>query len=161
MISSTHITVGAAIGLSVGRAIPDPILSIPVALLTGLVSHHILDSIPHTDPGSFRELGDHRPASAQEILFALPDNLIATITILAFFYLKEPSFPMLIGAIGGNLPDVWHNVDLWSRLSRQQILPSYYRLHQKMHWTARGNLIPLGILTNLILIVSAIYYIAN
>ncbi len=162
MISSTHITTGAALGLAVGSIIPNPYIAIPVALVVGVVSHHILDMIPHTDPGSFRkDPNDSSAAKPEELWFALPDNVISTAVIVAIFLLKEPSWPMLFGAVGGNLPDVWHNVGFWSDYTRHRVLPKYFELHEKNHFTARDGLIPLGIATNLVLIVLSLWYILS
>lgn len=152
MISSAHITSGAALGLLIGAAVPDQAIAIPLALVAGLGSHHLLDMIPHTDPGSFRSPDDHGPTKPKEMLFALPDNLIATALVLYVFFVHQSSWPMLLGAVGGNLPDVLHNVDAWSDFARQRFLPGYYRFHQQFHWTARGNQVPVGILTNLLVI---------
>ena len=159
MISTTHITTGAALGLAIGRLIPNPIIAIPLAVLAGIISHHILDSIPHTDPGSFRvDENDDAPAKAGELLFAVPDNIVATLFVLLIFFTKELSWPMLFGAVGGNLPDVWHNVGKWADYSRR-VLPQYFKIHEKYHFTARGNLIPLGIVTNVIFIIFSVWYL--
>ena len=162
MISTTHITTGAAVGLAVVALLPNPVLALPIAFGLGLVSHHILDMIPHTDPGSFRSNpNDVGPAKPKELLFAIPDNLIGTAIILAVFLTRQPSWPMLLGAAGGNMPDVWHNVGLWSDYTRKKIWPGYFTFHETNHSTARGNLIPLGIVTNLVLILGSLYFILH
>ncbi len=158
MISSTHITTGAALGLALGSAIPNPALAVPAAFLAGVVLHHLLDMVIHTDPGSFRAADDMRPTTASEVIFALPDNLIATALVLVIFFTHQTSWPMLFGAIGSNLPDVWHNVGYWSSTTRR-IWPAYFRLHEFRHATARGKLIPLGIAANVVLITYAVYYL--
>lgn len=159
MISSTHITTGGAIGLAVGYAIPNPVIAIPAAFIVGVISHHAFDMIVHTDPGSFREGGDSGPAKKREMLFAFPDNLVGALIVLFVFFTREPSWPMLFGAAGANMPDVWHNVPYWSDFTRHKILPTYFKLHEKFHWTARGKEIPVGILTNATLIISALTYL--
>jgi hypothetical protein len=160
MISTTHITTGAALGLAVGSAMPNQAVASIIALIVGIISHHLFDMILHTDPGSFRaDPNDNSPARPEEIRFALPDNIIGTAIVLWVFATQSPSWPMLFGAIGGNLPDVWHNAPFWSDYTRYKILPKYFHFHESKHSTARGKQIGLGILTNAILIIAALYYL--
>lgn len=162
MISSSHILTGAALGLAVGQTIPNPVVAVPVAFAVGLVSHHILDSLPHTDPGSFRSADNlNSPVTDKELIFVLPDNIIATAFVLAVFYTLQPSWPMLFGALGGNLPDVWHNVGAWADLARHRVLPGYFRFHEAFHTTARGSLIPLGIATDALAIILPVWYLLS
>lgn len=161
MISTTHITTGAALGLVIGNVIPNPAVSIPVSFAIGVISHHLLDKVPHTDPGSYRtDPDDKSAAKPKELLFAVPDNIIGTLLVLWIFFAQaEPSWPMLFGAAGGNMPDVWHNVGFWSDYTRHKILPKYFVLHETNHWTARGNLIPLGIITNVVFIFISVVFL--
>ena len=161
MISTTHITTGAAVGLAVGSVIPNSILAIIVAFLCGVISHHVLDMIPHTDAGSFRAEDDNALLRAGELRFAVFDNLLGTIIVLVVFFTNTPSWPMLFGAAGGNFPDVFHHPNVWAAYTRHKILPHYYRFHENNHWTARGNLIFLGIITNLALIGGSLYYLLS
>jgi hypothetical protein len=161
MISTTHITVGAALGLTVGSMIPNPVIAIPVAFVVGAISHHLLDPIPHTDPGSWRDPNDKDLVKKEELPFALADNIIGTVIILWIFFTREPSWPMLFGAAGGNFPDIFHHVPAWGHKTRMMFNGLYFAMHEKYHWTARGGLIPLGILTNVLLIAVALWYILS
>ena len=118
MISTTHITTGAALGLAVGSSMSNDVLAIPAAFAVGVISHHILDMIIHTDAGSFRKKGDISPLSSGERLFAYADNFIGTIIILWIFFSKEPSWAMLFGAAGGNFPDIFHHPNWWQAKTR-------------------------------------------
>jgi hypothetical protein len=158
MISTTHITTGAALGLAVGSYIPNPVIAIPVAFIIGIASHHLLDKILHTDSGSFRDPGDSDLVKKGELPFALADNIVGTVIILLVFILKEPSWAMLFGAAGGNFPDVFHHPPAWGKYTRS-MWASYFHFHETHHSTARGNLIFWGIITNLILIIGSLYYI--
>lgn len=159
MISSTHILTGAAVGLAIGRINPDLAVTLPAAIVAGLISHHLFDMIPHTDPGSFRQANDSGPARGGEVVFALVDNIIGTALVLYLFSTGLPSWTMLFGAAAANLPDVWHNVGWWSNWTRRAVAPAYFSLHEKLHYTARGRLIPLGIATNLLLIAVSLFYL--
>lgn len=159
MISTTHITTGAAVGLAVGSLIPNSLLAIIVAFLVGVLSHHVLDQIPHTDAGSFRKPNDKAMLRSGERTFALLDNVLGTVIVLYLFFTHQPSWPMLFGAAGGNFPDIFHHPNWWASTTRSLFNGTYFRIHEKYHFTARGGLIWLGVLTNLILTIGAMSYI--
>ena len=160
MINTTHITTGAAVGLAIGGLVSEPLVAVPLSIVAGIVSHHILDLIPHTDAGSFRDKSKMSdPLSHNELLFALFDNIIGTSVILALFFAKEPSWAMLFGAAGGNFPDVFHHPNQWSAITRDYFKGKYYHFHETYHTTARGSLIPLGVATNATLIIGSLCYI--
>lgn len=160
MISTTHVTTGAAVGLFIESIIPNPIIAIPLALVAGVVSHHLLDAIPHTDAGSFRGEG-HKddPLSKQEIQFAFIDNIIAAFVLIWIFLIRHPSWPMMFGAVGGNFPDLFHHPPFWQDYTRKTISAKYFALHKRFHRTARGNLIVFGLLTNVFFIALSLYYL--
>ncbi len=159
MISSTHITVGAAIGLLIESYFGISFGTVVASFIAGMASHHLLDAVPHTDPGSFREEGDARPAYGREVWFALTDNILATGFVLWVFFTREGSLAMLFGAAGGNMPDVFHGVKTWAVLAREKIFPRYFEFHEKFHFTARGKWIPFGVFTNVFFIVLSVWYI--
>ena len=161
MISTTHITTGAALGLAVGSVIPNAWIAIPVAFIVGVASHHILDTIPHTDPGSFRDPNDLSLMHTNEARFAYIDNSIGTTIILYFFLTGHPSWPMLFGAAGGNFPDTFHHPHWWAAKTRALFNGAYYRFHHDYHFTARGKLLTLGVVTNAIFIIGSLWYIVN
>ncbi len=161
MTSTTHITTGAALGLAAGSLISNPAIVLPVAFVVGVISHHILDVVPHTDPGSWREEGDESPIKPSEMNFALADNILGTAIILWVFATREPSWSMLVGAAGGNFPDIFHHPHWWSAWSRSLFNGAYFGIHKKFHHTARGKWIGLGVVTNLIFIVGSLYYILS
>ncbi len=161
MISTTHITTGAALGLVIGAAIPDSLLAVPIAFGVGVLSHHVLDMIPHTDPGSYRKPDDLSPLNSRERIFAYADNALGTAIILAIFFTMQPSWAMLFGAAGGNFPDIFHHPNWWQAKTRAMFNGKYFHFHHKYHFTARGNLIPLGVLTNAVLIIGSLWYILS
>lgn len=161
MISTTHITTGAAVGLAVGSIMPNSIWAIIIAFLLGVLSHHILDQIPHTDAGSFRKPDDKEMLRSGERTFALLDNVLGTAIVLYLFFTQEPSWPMLFAAAGGNFPDIFHHPNWWANVTRSLFNGKYFKFHEKYHFTARGNLILLGIITNLVLIIGSVWYIVT
>lgn len=161
MISTTHILSGAAIGLAADALIPNPAVSIPVAFIIGVLSHHVADMIPHTDAGSFRKKDDDALLTSSERRFALVDNILGTVVVLAIFFAREASWPMLFGAAGANFPDIFHHPNFWAAYTRHKIIPKYFKFHEKYHWTARANWIPFGVVTNLTIIMASLYYLLS
>jgi hypothetical protein len=66
---------------------------------------------------------------------------------------------MLFGAAGGNFPDIFHHPNYWAATTRALLNGTYFKFHEKYHFTARGKLIGFGVLTNLALIIGSLYYI--
>jgi len=146
MIYTSHIIVGSAIGYSTEKS--------PIAFAGGLVSHHLLDSVPHLDPGAFsKNEGDvFKPAS---LLFIAVDLTIGTI---AFYYIwKFSGFNVSVfwGALGAVLPDVVDNGP-WRAIRKLPIFKQYHQLHHSLHSTVTKKNWLLGVITQVIIIVIAL-----
>lgn len=89
MTGVTHTAVGAA----VGRFIPNPIL----ALFAGVLSHLLIDKIPHFWPESKK---------SQDIMIVLDGALSLTLFLVLVFSPLENKTPLLYGAIGGASVDL-------------------------------------------------------
>lgn len=101
MLTSVHLFVGAAIGEATGNVW----VTIPVAL----ISHYLIDTIPHYNPKpvkSYREKG-LGGADKKDLLLKALEPLIG-IGLLAFLiYMKDHlAVVMIIGAFFGWLPDL-------------------------------------------------------
>jgi|GEM_PF-2360925 len=118
MIATTHILAGAAITAK----IKNPILVILLALL----SHFILDIIPHRDPRFKRRL-------SHILLVSLDPILGATyLLFLLIFFKIAVNWPLLILVIMiVTLPDF---LSLAYFLFRFRALKQFYKFHQKLHW---------------------------
>lgn len=102
MFYSTHLVTGAAIGVVTGSPVK--------AFLFGLLSHLLLDAIPHHDHRKVRNCA--LDIVGGTLLFAL-----------AFFFWK-PDPAMLWGAIGGVIPDI--EVPLYYfGLIKRRVFPSH------------------------------------
>jgi hypothetical protein len=111
MKATTHALVGAVVGALVGQ---------PVAAgLCGIVSHGVLDLVPHDDPDG--------------IVPALVD-VAGALAVLALGLLTHyPAF--VAGVIGGVLPDLENGPDILARLWNgkvrwPKIFPSHWKEHQ-------------------------------
>lgn len=162
MIATAHITTGAALGLALAANIENPVIALPVAFAVGVLSHHIADMIPHTDTGSFRGPKDKSLITAKESIFALGDNILGTSLVLVVFFTLQPSWPMLLGAVGANFPDVFHHPPWWAPYTRALFNGQYYWFHSTYHFTARGlGMIIVGVATTLLAIGTALWYISS
>ena len=107
-----HILVGASVGVATGN----PVLG----FLGGVVSHFVLDAIPHTDPGTWH-FEDAFPFKVDErdLTVAFADMALA---IFLTLYLAGTT-PLiaaapLAGMLGGALPDVIGYCRSFSRVWR-------------------------------------------
>ena len=109
MIASTHLTAGAAVGVLSYRFLfkSNSISGMAGALVLGIISHLVLDMIPHSDDELYRPSGwpNFLPLMlSAELLFSF----------LAIFWCGvSESLPyqngyLLAGMVGGALPDVPH-----------------------------------------------------
>ena len=124
MLLSQHVVAGGAVGLAMGN----PVL----AFIMGLVSHHLLDLIPHVDNNIFNhyymEIGDYT--------LAFVDLLVVCLIIYKIWpkIRKKKRNLFVWGLIGSVLPDVITNVPLWHKeVVSSQIGASYYHFHMHFH----------------------------
>ncbi|MBX4205880.1 hypothetical protein KW795_01650, partial [Candidatus Microgenomates bacterium] len=102
MLETPHVAVGAAIA----SKIPNPFISIPLAL----VSHIVLDQVPHWNPHSYTEVQKHGKISDNTRYIALIDVAAALAT---GFFIASKSLPdtnhaivILAASFAAVLPDL-------------------------------------------------------
>jgi len=68
---------------------------------------------------------------------------------------------IIIGALGGILPDVVDSSPLWSIKLREKIpsMSKYNDFHGFFHWTVPAKKWPLGMLTQILLIAASLWYL--
>lgn len=134
MLSTAHVIIGAAAGLVAPN--------VPAAFIAGIVSHHIMDIVPHWDISSLytpknRPKGDDYPPR---------DFILATIDVLAaiaivVWLLQLPLLPdearrMSWGAAGALVPDLVHHLPYLNRYTRHwPVVGHWYRFHEVFHTT--------------------------
>lgn len=170
MLFTTHALTGAAIG----AAVQNPVL----AFVLGFASHHILDSIPHFDQGSFYIEEDKGPEWAGAkyddsvpkfkvkrdwaILFA--DWFVAGVI---FLYLgsRLPAsrwLPLICGALGGLMPDIFDVSPLWKyKFRRLRIGAAFHKFHDFFHWPLSVRYIYIGLATQIIVLSLDLWLIAG
>lgn len=143
---STHIAVGAAVGyLSKNPAL---------GFFAGLISHHLIDQIPHTDGGSF-DVDVKDFAKDKRILTIVSLDLIVILILgLFIFTIHAVNWAIIFGAIGAALPDLVDNMPFWSPFLRKKIpFNFYHRFHEFFHFTITDKKFYwVGIMTQILLI---------
>lgn len=106
MILVTHGIVGGAIGVAAG--------SVPAAIITGFISHFILDAIPHWDyqvdavekGETFRDNEIHASKIKKAILKVGSDGLLGILVPILLAHVFNHSYIfVLLGAASAILPD--------------------------------------------------------
>lgn len=143
---STHLAVGAA----VGYATRNPVLG----FFAGIISHHLIDQIPHTDGGSLQVSVDNFIKDKRIIAIVLVD--LVMIAVVAFLLLRAQGYywPMILGGFGGTLPDLVDNMPFWTpRLRKLKPFKYYHKLHEFFHYTIMDeDYLWMGVVVQLFLI---------
>ena len=149
MLSTPHLLVGAAIGSQIG--------GVPGAFAFGVISHLILDAIPHTDEDLLEAPGHKRIMPADYVAVIL-DIIVGLIMVTYFtFSQNHISANVLAGAIGGISPDLLSNVPFWSpQLIKLPILKQFHWMHHALSYVNNGHNKLFGVLTQFIVIIIAV-----
>ena len=150
MFLTVHAPVGAAIGALAGEPVS--------AFALGVLSHFVLDAIPHGD----ERLGNVPDRAAKIRLFvklAALDGLIMLMVLAYLFtpWVAIPSLAVLAGILGGIMPDFLQGFS--ELLPGNRPLAAFRRFHDYMH----VHLIPwesplmVGLVTQLITLVAIAY----
>jgi hypothetical protein len=128
MLSISHAVTGAALAVS----IDNPFLSVPLVLL----SHYLLDAVPHWDAGTGLTKGSKTPRLA--ILHELPDLFLAGLLVIVLFQLGRPmelsvsSLAPYWGAFLGLLPDFLEAPRNFLKKEPSWLTP-FNRFHHSFH----------------------------
>lgn len=116
-----HLLVGAVIGL----LIPNIAIMIVIAIL----SHYILDLIPHIDPATFAT--KERPYTMIQKIGLTVDVVLVLSFAVSLFLVKHTNGNIFIGAIAALLPD------LLSPLEEYSVFAPLHKIHRLFHWDER------------------------
>lgn len=110
----THVLVGGALAVGWGAAArghlpPEALMA--GALVIGVVSHAVLDMVPHDD---------ERFLPKQEVLL----GALALAAVLALGWQGDRGL-LLAGALGGGVPDLEHVPEIWGRPLRRKWFPTH------------------------------------
>jgi hypothetical protein len=165
MIATSHVIIGGAAGIAVGAITQNPF----AALLAGIVSHLLCDSLPHIDyPPNSKFINDEIVWDKPLYIFAITDSLIAFFSILFLWIFKfDFNFFSVFawGALGGYLPDFIDNFPLWrDRIHITPLLAQFHKFHLWIHHNWEGRFPPwkhwkLGIATQVVTVLPCLWYI--
>jgi hypothetical protein len=112
MLITAHGLAGALIGKEAGYP--------PLAFLLGLVSHFVLDSIPHCDgPDDVAGKDESSLTSKTQYVLIVVDLLLFVFVLLIVYFFNSDLFNngMIWGIAGALLPDLIDNVPMWKKKS--------------------------------------------
>ncbi len=128
------LTVHTAAGVIIGETVGNPWLG----FLAGLISHFILDAIPHGD----NTLITNRPKFAKNTIDLLIKLLITDLCFLVLIfgalYLEGEillTWPLIMAVAGTILPDFIQGIYF---LNKTKKLEKYFAFHEKMHTVMNG-----------------------
>lgn len=148
MLATVHFIVGAAIGKYVGVW--------PVALGASLLSHFLLDALPHTDSGTLKEPAERGTIRLMDLILTWLDLTLAL--AILYWLSKSPAFSasVLAGAVGGIAPDFAHPLYHFLPVLRTfRVTGWYYRLHRRIQGTTTRKNWLSGAVVELIIVVFA------
>lgn len=167
MLFTTHAVVGAAVGISVGN----PLLGFGLAV----ISHHVLDALPHFDQGSFYIDSDKGPnwagaiyeekqkfKGARDWIILFADWLVSGIIFLILFYKSPIHYWGLIaaGALGGLLTDIFDTSPFWKEKFRKTFAGrTCHKVHHFFHWSLSMKFWHLGIGLQVAIVAAGLLYI--
>ena len=163
------LTPHALTGAFIGHITQNPYLAISF----GILSHHVLDMIPHFDQGSFRirnfrapylnylENYDRSKFNNRDWTILIIDFIISAIIFISllFVFSFDAFIILALGAFGGILPDLIGSSPLWSETLEKKIKIAliYKKFHSYFHFTVSKKEIIFGISTQIILTIFILY----
>ncbi len=147
---SAHLAVGAAVGYFT----KNPVLG----FFAGVASHHIIDQIPHSDGGSLNVPVENFTKDKRIIAIVLLDFILMIVVAMSLLNLKGLYLPMILGGLGGILPDLIDNMPFWTpRLRKISFFKAYHKFHETFHFTIMADdFIFAGVVTQIFLIGAAL-----
>jgi hypothetical protein len=156
MIGTGHLLIGGAVGVGTAILLPSPVAG-PVALGLGILSHHLLDLIPHTDAATFW------PDPRKPIPWLIGAVVFLEITLGlalmgALYYIQHTTMTFLMGAAGGILPDVLDEVPLWQeRFRRTSLGALWHHWHLRLHCASMEKTWVAGIVIDVCVIAAGLW----
>jgi hypothetical protein len=111
--------------------LPSP-WSVPLSFGLGVLSHHLLDLLPHTDAATFWP--DPRQVPRVAVLIVILEVLAGLFTTGTLFVAQHTTWAFAAGAVGGILPDLLDEIPLWQQRFRRSALGgAWHRWHCRWH----------------------------
>src|SRR5262249_34191750 len=131
MILTGHMLIGGATGLAATLLFPSP-WTVPLALGMGVLSHHLLDLLPHTDAATFWPEPRRVPRLAAAVVAV--EVFLGCCLTGVLFAAQHTTWAFAAGAFGGTLPDLLDEMPLWQRRFRRTTFgAAWHRWHNRLH----------------------------
>lgn len=149
MLSLPHVIIGATIATKV----PDP----TIALLLAVLSHFIVDVLPHWNPHLSEEIKLHGHFLKKTLLFIIVDGLLGLFTGLSIASFALPNVErfliVALGAFCGVLPDLLEAPYFFLKW-RHPLLVNFTKYHSKIQFNV--SKIP-GLIAQFIVMIFCLY----
>jgi hypothetical protein len=151
MLSTPHLLVGAAVG-----TVAAP-LGLPTVFLLALLSHFILDMVPHSDEYLLDNPG-HKKIMPVDYAQVTLDIVVGSLFVLyvAGYHSVNPT-AVIIGALGAVTPDLINNVPFWSpTINTWPVIKQFGQLHQAVDGSMQDKHKLFGVVTQFTVIILAV-----
>jgi hypothetical protein len=159
MILTGHLLIGGAIGVVATSLSPSPWV-VPLSLGAGILSHHVLDWLPHTDAATFWPDPRAIPTVAVAVVTGeVLGGLSLTGTLLV---VQHTSWAFAAGALGGILPDLFDEMPLWQERFRRSFLGNHWHhWHIRLHCADMGQHWAQGLVIDAIVVGGGLWFLLN
>jgi len=154
MLLTPHAMVGAAIGASTDN--------LAYIIILAILSHFILDFIPHFDWGTWHEGDKKFKLVTKDYLLVGCDISILLILTYFLWHNVGSNIYILVGMFFAVLVDLIFNVPFWQEFTRNApILKNIQKIHEKVHFRLKQKYWYLGVITQTLVIVLAFWVIVK
>ncbi len=156
MIATPHILIGGTVGLATN----DPLL----AFLGGVLSHFVLDMIPHSETTQWRAFDKNGRVPSDplrwEYWFAFFDVLIGATVVWSLARTGSTFWPVIWGGLGGLMPDLIDNVPWWNKqLQDKKFFKQFHLLHDGIHFNLDRKWRIYGLIPSVLVIVYSLLWL--
>ena len=163
MIMTGHLLIGGAIGVVASTLLPatSPLPSywaVPLALGFGILSHHVLDFVPHTDAATFWP--DPRRVPSFVVAAVTTEILLGISLTGTLFLAQHTTWAFAAGAVGGILPDLLDEMPLWQeRFRRTAVGRLWHHWHVRLHCADMAQSWRMGLAVDALVVGGGLWYL--
>jgi hypothetical protein len=165
MITTGHLLIGGAVGVTTGALLTvEPThtnwWAVSLALALGVLSHHLLDLIPHTDAATF--FPDSRRVPLFAIVIVTLEISAGFMTVGSLFLAQHTTWAFAAGAVGGILPDLFDEIPLWQMRFRRNALGGlWHRWHTRLHCRDMAATWRIGLLVDAFVVGAGLWFLLS
>ena len=153
MLLTPHAMVGAAIGASTDNLV--------YIIILAMLSHFILDAIPHFDWGTWHNYEEFKLEAKDYLLLGLDAIMVLILTYWVWDNLGRNNY-ILVGEFFAVLVDLLFNVPFWKNITQKiPILRNVEWLHDKIHSRLKMKYWYVGVITQILILLIAFIFMFN